>query len=452
MKILLINPPPIIRREQHDNVNHPHVGLGYLSAYLRQYGFKCQPIDAKFERMDLEGVTQALKRHQPRLVGVTAMTHEVGQAARMAQLAKKLFPGVITVLGGPHATALPKETLTQFPEFDMAVVGEGEITLLELVRAISRQGNLSQVAGLVFRSSSGHIRLNEHREPIVNLDSLPFPAWDLFPPSRTYSLMTTRGCPFSCNFCMRVSGSRVRKRSPQNIVEEFELDVNRYGATHILVEDESFGVDRKQADTFLETIIQSGLPKRVSWEVQTRVDLGDEEFFRKLKAAGCIKVGFGVESGNEKILKGTGKGITLKKVEESISLAKKARLQTGSYFIIGHPHETKQTAWDTINFAARLNTSVVAFGIMVPYPGTKIYEMALKKEGGYNIISSDWADFNKTIGSSLELETLSRKEMEKIQLQGYLLFYLKNWRLWGLLKLLWQEKRVIWAILKKIFS
>ena len=452
LEVVLINPPPLIRRERYDTPNHPHIGLGYLSAYLRQHGFKCRPIDTKFEKMDLEKLTKVLIKCRPRLIGITAMTHEVNQAARVARLSKEIFPEVKTVLGGAHATALPQETLLQFPEFDMVVVGEGEITLLELVRTLSQGGELSRVTGLVYRSSSGHINFNGRRETTTNLDSLPFPAWDLFSPSQAYPIMTTRGCPFRCNFCMRLSGNRVRKRSAQNIMEEFKLDIDRYGATHLIIYDESFGADRKQTNILLNALIESGLNKKADWWIQTRVDLVDREFLQKLKAAGCTSVGFGVESGNEKILKGTGKGITLKKAEESISLAKKAGLQTGSFFIIGHPYETKQTAWDTINFAAKLNTATVAFGIMVPYPGTEIYAMARRGEGGYRIISSDWADFNKTIGSSLELETLTRKEMEKLQLMGYLVFYLKNWRLWDFLKLLWNEKMVVWAVLKKILA
>jgi len=448
--IILINPPPLARREQHDTLNHPHLGLAYLSAYLRQNNFNCKPIDAKFERMNIKNLTQSLKKYQPILVGVTAMTHEIGQAAHVAKLAKELFPEAKTVLGGAHATALPKETLLQFPEFDMIVVGEGEITLLELVKTLSRGGELSQVAGLVFRSSSGTININIHREFIENLDSLPFPAWDLFPPSKTYSLITQRGCPFHCKFCMRVSGNIVRKRSPENILGEFKLDVNQLGANNILVEDESFGVDKKQSYILLNSLIETGLNKKMAWVTQTRVDLVNAEFFQKLKDAGCTWVGFGVESGNEKILKEIGKGITLKKARESISLAKKIGLQTGSYFILGHPYETRQTAWDTINFAAKLNTTTVAFGIMVPYPGTEIREMALRGEGGYRIISSNWADFNKTIGSSLELKTLPRKELEKLQLMGYLLFYLKNWRLWDFLKLFLGERRVVFAVIKKI--
>lgn len=444
-EILLINPPSPFRRECQDENPFPHLGLGYIAAYLRQKGFGCQPIDAKFERMDLVKLTQELKKYRPRLVGVTAMTHDVGQAAKLAKLAKELFPGVVTVLGGPHATALPEETLRQFPEFDIAVAGEGEITMYELAK-----GNpFPAIQGIAYRDGK-EIKLTAPREFVKNLNELPLPAWDLFPPSKIYSIIINRGCPFRCNFCMRVSGNMIRKRSLENILKEFHLDVKQRGATLLYVNDESFGIDRQQTNDFLDALINSDFSKKVKWIAQTRVDIVNEEFLRKLKAAGCGWVGFGVESGNEEILKATGKGITLKKVEESITLAKRAGLQTGSFFIIGHPFETRQTVLDTINFAAKLNTSSVAFGIMVPYPGTKIYEMALKGEGGYRIISSNWADFNKTIGSSLELETLSRKEMEKLQLLGYFLFYFKNWRFRDFFKLLWQEKRVVRAVLGKI--
>lgn len=446
-EVLLINPPPLLRRDRHDVVSYPHLGLGYISAYLRQHGFDCQPIDAKFERIDLEKLVQGFKKYHPRIVGITAMTHEIGQAAKVAQLAKEFFPGVMTVLGGPHATALPKETLEQFSEFDVLVVGEGEMTMRELVKGDS----LPTINGIAYRDGL-EIKITASRELIKNLDELPLPAWDLFPSGRAYPLIITRGCPFHCNFCMRVSGNIIRKRNPESVIEEFKSDVNHYGAVTFYIQDESFAIDKKQANAVLDALIEGKLSKKISLILTTRVDLVNEEFLRKLKTAGCQAIAFGVESGNEEILKATGKNITLKKVEESIALAKKAGLRTSSLFIIGHPYETRQTALDTINFAAKLNTSTVAFGIMVPYPGTEIYEMALRGEGGYKIISSDWADFNKTLGSSLELETLSRKDMEKLQLLGYSLFYLKNWRFLGFFGLLWQERRVVWAILRKIFK
>src|SRR3989338_8895754 len=163
-EILLINPPSLYRRERQDEIDCPHLGLGYLAAYLRQYGFGCQPIDAKFERMDLRKLAQRLKKYRPRLVGVTAMTHDVGQAAKSARLAKELFPGVVTIFGGAHATALPEETLRQFPEFDIVVIGEGEITLYELAK-----GNpLPTINGIAYRDGK-EIKVTAPREFIKNL-------------------------------------------------------------------------------------------------------------------------------------------------------------------------------------------------------------------------------------------------------------------------------------------
>src|SRR3989344_2031496 len=301
-EVLLINPPSRFLRERHkDEVDFPHPGLGYLAAYLRQHGFKCQPIDAKFERIDFDQLALRLKKYRPCFVGITSMTHDMGQAAKAAKLAKEVFPGVITILGGPHATALPEKTLRQFSEFDIAVIGEGEITLREIIKGNS----LPAINGIAYRDGE-EIKLTPSREFIRNLDELPLPAWDLFPPSKTYSLITTRGCPFQCNFCMRVAGNQIRKRGLEKILEEFELDVNRCGAATLYIHDESFGADKKQANVLLDSLIKRrSSNKKINLIVQTRVDLVDEEFLRKLKAAGCIEIGLGVESGNEKILKST---------------------------------------------------------------------------------------------------------------------------------------------------
>jgi anaerobic magnesium-protoporphyrin IX monomethyl ester cyclase len=449
-KVIIINPPAAILRERHDVLNHPHLGLGYLSSYLRHNGFTCQPIDAKFERMDMDKLAESLKEYKPALVGITAMTHEVGQAAKVAKMAKELFPGVKTALGGAHASALPRETLAQFPEFDMVIAGEGEITFLELTEAILNKKEISQIAGIAFRSQDGVINFNACRHLIEDLDSIPFPAWDLFPSSQTHSIIASRGCIGRCKFCRRMSGDTVRRRSWQNIFEEIKLDVNKYDANQILIEDESFGVYKEQTYALLNALIESGINKKIKWTAQTRVDLVDRNFLEKMKEAGCTQLSFGVESGSEKILQKTGKSITLKKAQESIFLAKKVGLKTGSFFIIGHPYETSRTAWDTINFAAKLNTTDVAFGIMVPYPGTEIYKMALRGEGEYKVISSDWSDFNKTIGSSLELKNLSRKQLEKLQLMAYFIFYIKNWRFLDFFKLFLNERKVVFAVIKKI--
>ena len=449
-KITLINPPPQKRIERWDMADYPHLGLGYIAAFLIARRHEVQVIDAKFERIDLEEIKRLLSLQQPGIVGITSMTHEIQRAAKVAQVTKDILPESITVIGGPHATALPEQTLIEFSSFDVAVFGEGEYTFLELVYAIKNMKSTEGIKGIAYRAANS-IQKNASRDPIENLDELPFPAWELFPKAREYPVITARGCPFRCNFCMRVLGNRLRKRNPENIVNELKSLIDTYDPEVIHFIDETFTVDKKHTDKLLDLMLENGLHRRFKWDAQTRPDIG-HHLFSKMKAAGCEWIGFGIESGNDEILKATGKGISLKQAANAVSEAKKAGIKTDGFFIFGHPFETPKTVKDTINFATKLNTARVTFGTMVPYPGTRIYNMAKAGEGNYRFLSQDWKDFNKNIGNSLELETLSRKQMERLQILGYLKFYLFNLRFIDGIRYLILQRRLGWAILKKVFK
>jgi anaerobic magnesium-protoporphyrin IX monomethyl ester cyclase len=443
MNVVLVNPPPPKLVERWDKPPYPHLGLACIASYLKSKGIACNVIDAKFEGVSLEEVETRLRILNPTIVGITSMTHEIYNADAVAQLAKKINPQVITVIGGCHVTALPLETMDEFKNFDVAIIGEGEYTFADVVNK-----NLEDVEGIAWRKGD-EVKINKPREPIQNLDDLPMPAWELFPKSSEYPMVTARGCPYKCNFCMRVMGNKVRKRSPQNVVAEMKKCVNAYHPKILRFMDETFTVNKSYLNEVLDLIITSGLQKKVKWDAQTRVDLVDEELLRKMKTAGCFALGFGVESGNQEILKNSGKNINLEQVVKATRLARKVGLQTEAYFIFGHPFETYQTAKDTINFAAKINTTKTTFGIMVPYPGTQIYELAKKGEGGYILISDDWRDYNKNIGNSLELKTLSRKQMERFQIEGYIYFYLRNLRFVDGAKYLVSQRRLGASILKK---
>ena len=447
-RISLINPPPLKRIERGDMADYPHLGLGYMAAYLKSKGCEVQIIDGKFERIDFQDVKQRLSLWQPDIVGITAMTHEIKRAVQVAEMVKEIFPEVTTVVGGPHATALPAQTLIEFPSFDVAVFGEGEYTLFELVSAIGSGRSLENVKGIAYRVAN-RIQTNEPRGLINNLDELPFPAWELYPGSNVYPVITVRGCPFSCNFCMRVLGSKLRKRTPVNVINELKSLVDTYGARFIHFMDETFTIDQRQLNELLAMMLENGLHESVAWDAQTRADVADGDLLQRMKDANCKWIGFGIESGNARVLKAAGKGITLNQASQAVKAAKKAGLKTDGFFIFGHPFETAKTVWDTINFATRLNTTRVTFGIMVPYPGTQIYELARKGEGGYRLISQNWQDFNKNIGNSLELTGLSRKQMERAQILGYLKFYLFNLRFIAGAQYLVRQRRLALAIVKK---
>lgn len=451
LRVVLIAPPPRTHVERHDRRAYPHLGLAYIAGYLKKAGVECSLIDGNFEALDLAEVERRLLSFAPSLVGVTAMTHEIHRAAEVAALAKKVLPGVRTVVGGPHATALPVQTLKELPAFDVAVFGEGELATLELTRAGNGPKGLEGINSIAYRTPSG-IRQNPPRAPIAELDSLPFPAWELLPRCRRYPVMTARGCPFRCNFCMRVMGHHARKRSPESVIEELKLLVETYNAEFIHFLDETFSVDKRHLDHLLDLMLENGLPEKLHWDAQTRADLVDLDLLHKMRRAGCQWLGLGIESGNAHILKASGKGTTLEEAERAVEAARKAGIKTDGFFILGHPFETLSTARDTIDFAARLNTTRVTFGLMTPYPGTEIYDMAKRGEGGYRLISTDWDDFNKNIGNSLELETLDRRQMEKLQVWGYLKFYLINFRLMAGLQYFLYQRRLGLAILKKLLT
>jgi len=450
VQVALVNPPPPRRTERWDRPDYPHIGLGYLAANLRAHNIPVTILDGKLERVTAHEAVARLRRLRPDLVGLTAMTHEIGVAADLAAAIKAALPQVTVVVGGVHATALPAETLRDFPAFDMAVFGEGEATLVELIRAVEGAADPANVAGLAWRHD-GQVIVNPPRPWLTGeeLDRLPYPAWDLFPPARTYPVLTVRGCPFTCIFCARPYGSQVRSRSVTNILGEFRWLLEDFQPGYIKVYDETFGVNRRHTTAVLDGLIELGLPQRVRWWAQTRISVADEALLEHMARAGCDYVGFGIESGNPAILKTIAKDVDLDKARRLVRAAQRTGLTTEGFYIIGLPGETRETAWDTIRFAAGLNTDFISIGLMVPYPHTQVYEMARRGEGGYRLISMDWRDFNKQLGNALELESLRRPEMERLQLIGYSYFFLRNRRVRDFGRFCWTNRREAWAFVRQ---
>jgi len=430
-EVVLINPPvkKIVER-RYDRPAFPHLGLAYVASYLISKQIRCRVIDAKLEAIDPDTIIKRLKSIDPGLIGITSMTHEIENAHFLAEEIKLHLPLVKIVVGGVHATVLPSDTLKEYPSFDFAIIGEGEETMFELAR--NGGAHLDTINGLCYRRD-GKIVMNAPREKIRNLDELPFPAWELFPVAKEYPIMTARGCPFNCIFCANPNGNVVRKRSARRIIDEFEMTVNRYNPKRIVFWDEALAIDRDRINEMLDLLIQKKLNRRVSWYAQTHVNTVDYPLFKKMKEAGCVHIGLGIESGNEKILDSLNKGITLAKIKSAVAAAKKAGLPVEGYFILGHPDETKKTALDTINLAVKLNPEYPVFGIMTPYPGTKVMHMAENNIGGYRLISHKWSDYNKQLGNALELRNLTRKELEYLQLRSYISVFILNFRIIGLI-------------------
>lgn len=463
IRVALINAPPPAIIQTWDKPTYPSLALGYLTGFLKANGVTVLAIDAPFDGLSLNEVKDSLLKFQPHVLGFTAMTHRITHIAFVASELKKLFPESLFMIGGPHSTVVPARTLQEFPVFDVAIIGEGELTLLDVVKSIqmynASQHNahmtmipaqrLSSIKGIAWRFKD-EINVNDPREPILNLDSLPFPDYTHVKRKiEIYPIFSSRGCPHQCIFCCRIHGSRLRERSAQNIINEIKYAIDKFNPKIFDFADDTFTLPKRRAMEICDLIIREGLNKRIKWTALSRVTGVDQALFDKMKEAGCIKVDFGVESGNPNTLKVIKKGITVDDAKNAVQMAKKAGLKTGSYFIIGHPYETIQTILDTIELATELNTSTVSFGIMVPYPGTEVYEMVVKGEGNYRLISERWEAFDKQLGNALELEGLPRKELEKWQVKAYTTFYLKNYRLLDILRMAISQRKLIWKMLTK---
>jgi len=448
-QIILVNPPAEVPRECYDTPDYPAIGIAYVAGYLRQSGIACSVIDGKLARRTVQDTINELIERRPRILGLSAMTHMIVTTHKIAAAVKAACPETIVVLGGFHGSFLPERTLREFPSFDYVIVGEGEIAFAKFVRAVLSGLDPSDIPGVASRQS-GQVRMNGRGEVPANLDELGMPAWDLFPPARMYPVMTQRGCPFACNFCSRPYGRKNRRRSIPHVLAEIKRNVERFGCTVTDFYDETFTVRKEHVAKLCEAIIAEGVHRKVRFWAYVHANTIDLPTARLMKAANFSEVGFGVESGNPQIMRQMKKGVGSEDVLRAVRVLRRAKLKFAAYFIIGHPHETVDSVRDTIRLATRINPDSVAFGLMVPYPGSKIWEMATRGEGGYKIISVNWEDFNKQIGNALELDTLPRKTMERLQLQAYLTVYLRNLRFKEMAEAVWINRKRILFILGKL--
>ncbi|MBN1582539.1 MAG: radical SAM protein [Anaerolineae bacterium] len=442
--LLVISPETQVKDPKQTGSKWPRIGIAYIAAYLRAHmpegRLAIQVLDCKALELDHDAIASRIRTFQPHFVGLGPFTEEIYDAYQVCRTAKEIDAGIVTVFGGPHASALPERTLCEFPDLDVVVYGEGEGPFLQLVQGVDRH----QINGIAYRRKGADpaILVNEPAEQIHDIDTLPYPAWDLFPLDAYRGILTrhlrekvnksvlelpilsARGCPFHCNFCYKTCQG-LRNRDPVKIVDELEYDMQRFGATEFFFVEGTFAASPEQGLHICDEIIDRGLAEKIRWIVETRVNVVNKELLCRMKDAGCTQVDFGVESGDEEILKNTRKGITIEQVKRAVASAKQAGLQVGCYFIIGHPNETKESIKKTYKLARELDPDLMNVGIMIPYPGTIVRDMAEKGEGGYRLLSKDWSEYTKQRGGPLELNTLSLKELQRIQSREYIKYYIR---------------------------
>ncbi|MCD6290410.1 MAG: radical SAM protein [Anaerolineae bacterium] len=455
MRILLASPESKLWNSRQ----HIHMGLGYLAGALRAAGYDVELYDAAVEE---EPLSDVMRRGRYDVVGISSPTPLIKEAWEAARVAKST--GAVTILGGPHLTIEPNESIHR-PEVDLVVRGEGEAAIVEIMQALELDAGVqksslsprvfehkawSEILGLSYRQkdgNGGHVVHNPNRPLREDLDSIPFPAHDMFkierytnlqpltdgliPHSRSYTIVTSRGCPFKCTFCSKpVTGDTWRARSVENVIAEWRWLVEDLKATEIGVTDDIWNRDIKRAKELCRRLIEEGL-NTVPWITihGMKVNFTDLELFQLMKAAGAKRVGFGVESGDQEILnKVIRKGQTLDQVRQAFRDAKAAGLETMGFFIFGMPHETEETMEKTIRFALELEPDLAHFMIVSPYPGTRLWEML--EEEGAEIFSRDWSDLAiQDDKAHFQLGDLTAELVERKWHEAYRRFYLRPSRL-----------------------
>ncbi len=446
MKVLLLHPPypkDDIFRKSMKRVGAvlPPLGLAYLASMLEKESHEVKIIDgpalAAVEDYGFEELANDLRNFKPKVVGISAAYSQIEYVRNSLSLIKAIVPECITVLGGSLATSMP-EILNEFKNLDYGVYGEAEFTFAEILKKIESNKALENTEGLIWREGSEVKFLKP--KIIMNIDDIPMPARHLLrmeiyrPSPANYrrlpatTIMTSRGCPYQCIFCSKsVEGGVFRAHSAKRVVDEIESLVKDYRIKDIQIFDDTFTCIQKRTEEICKGIIERNLDIR--WNCMTRADNIDLELLKLMKKAGCYEVGFGIESGSERILKFIDKGLTKEQIRKGVEEAKEAGLDIRGLFMIGFPTETKEEILETIEFAKELDVDVAQFMVATPLPGTKMWEIAKEKGvvnesdcASFTFYAPDKMPFSSDLLSGEELAELYRKSNKSFYLRPKFIF------------------------------
>jgi len=402
----------------------PQLGLAYLAGSLRAKGHSvniiCRDIFMLMNRRDYRKVDEltikALKDFQPQLVGIGATTTLINDAYRVARLSKGALPGIPVVVGGPHASVLPSQTLEECADIDMVVRGEGENTMLDLAAG----SKLNEIDGITFRD--GHkFYTNKDRVPIEDLDVLPFPARDLLGMDfylksrgvflgldlREAHILTMRGCPYRCSFCatLGVFKKGVRFHSVDYVVKEVRHLISDYRIEGLYFVEDCFLANRKRAEMLCKRLIAEGINKSIVWGTQIRADSVDEDILRLMKQAGCVQVEYGFESGSQRILEEMNKSTHLNDNLRAVRITQKVGMSLKANILVGFPGEREEDLLLTKKFLRDSKPDKVYIHRFAPMPGSRSFE-ELKNKG---LIKSGWDNLH--VGNTKDPE-LNFTQME----------------------------------------
>ena len=408
----------------------PPLGIAMLSAVAKQSGAKTALCDMSFQKKPFEHLKKLLETFKPDAVSITVVTPQIRATLKACSIVKQFSKSIYLMVGGPHATVLPIETL-ETTLADLVYSGEGEIAFKKIIEG----DDVAEIPGACF-VLNGVSTLVPGKLFVQNLDELPHPDRDIFdmkkyfqtwysmdrvdPDLKGTTIMGTRGCPYTCTFCQPtlsyIFGKKTRKRSPLSIVTELKMLVEKYQINAFMFEDSTFIVDHKWVTEICNLMVEENL--NLKWCCNVRADLLTEKLLDTMIAAGLSKVNMGVESASQRVLDDIyRKGITVEGVRTALRMCRKRGLFVQGYFMLGAPGETIEEMKKTINFAAQEPFDDALFDITTPFPHTELWEMS--KE----LINADYTDFDCFHKSVYSLDGITPEQIEKLKRNAFWKFY-----------------------------
>ncbi|MHA1679646.1 MAG: B12-binding domain-containing radical SAM protein [Promethearchaeota archaeon] len=410
---------------------YPALGLGYVAAMVEREGYPLRYLDMFALDMDYSNFKEYLADFHPDCVGITTDIASHVPAKKIAKIIKELYPECLVILGGVNI-GLYYRAIMEYPHFDIGVINEGEHTILELLSIIENKGSFEKVRGIAFKKG-GEIILTPERDIIQDLDSIPFPARHLMPNEKYVSntskskkittMITSRGCPFNCLYC--IQPLPYRRRSIKNVVDEMEHIKNDLGIGEIMLVDSTFSVNIDHAIGICKEICRRKLD--IIWEASTRVDRVSLKLLLWMKKAGCVRIQYGVESGDPGVLKILRKRINLKQVRDAVKWSKQAQLEILINYMIGCPGDTLETINKTIDLSIELDSDFAVFTITTVGPGTDMLPLAinqglLKGDEFEKFITGELRDIPRVV---FETQEYDRNALSKMLKKAYRKFYIR---------------------------
>jgi radical SAM superfamily enzyme YgiQ (UPF0313 family) len=452
MKVLLINPPVPDQKnwvregrcQQWDiwGVPFPPLSLALIAGQIKNIA-KTLILDSGPANLNLEKTLEKIKKFNPDLLIISTATPTIEtDLGWFLPKVKESNPNIKSAVIGIHVTELPKETLEEFPDLDFVIRREPELTAKELVEFLKEnRSDFENILGLAFKKNN-RIIVNPLREFLEDLDQLEFPFWPgidfknyrLPILNKPFNLISfARGCPFDCKFCNASTyyGKKIRKRSPEKIVEEIENNIKNYGLRDFLFWTEFVTLDKEYLRSVLNLIKEKGLDKKIRWVSNSRSDIKDLSLFKELKEAGCWQMAFGLEFGSDQILKLSNKGATIEAGRKTIEAAAQASIVCDGHFILGYPGETKETLQKTIDFALSLPLTFAHFYAATPFPGSQLFREAIENKWIENL---KWKEINQDI-PIIKTQELSPEITKEYIKKAYRKFYLRPKTIYKIVKI-----------------